>query len=163
METKKYKQKKYANDIRVRPMKLRLYPDNILRQCASSVTTFDRSLKAFLRDMVSFMKKHNGVGLAAPQVGVSSRIIVADAGGGPLGLINPRIVGREGADNMEEGCLSLPGVFIDVERNFRIEVKGQNYSGREVEFEAEGLMARVLQHEIDHLSGRLICDYEENN
>jgi len=109
--------------------------------------------------MLRFMKDRKGIGLAAPQVGVPQRIVVADIGDGPLRLVNPEIVGQGGSETAAEGCLSLPGVFVDVPRNTCIEVAARDARGHRVEFEAAGLLARVLQHEIDHLAGKLICDY----
>jgi len=153
--TKKLK----VRNLRQRPLALRLYPDPVLRQETTRVIMFDGHLDRFLRDMVRFMKERNGIGLAAPQVGVLKRVIVADVGDGPLGLINPEIVKQEGSATNLEGCLSFPGVVVEVPRNTCIEVAGQDVRGHRVEFEAIGLLARVLQHEIDHLDGKLICDY----
>ncbi len=120
---------------------------------------FDAQLDRFLRDMLRFTKDRKGIGLAAPQVGVLKRIIVADIGDGPLKLVNPELVRQEGSEIMPEGCLSIPGVCVEVARSTLVEVSGQDARGHRVEFEATGLLARVLQHEIDHLNGRLICDY----
>jgi peptide deformylase len=124
------------------------------------VIMFDRHLDRFFRDVLRFMKDRKGIGLAAPQVGVLKRIIVADIGGGPLKLVNPEIVGQHGPETMLEGCLSLPGVFVEIPRSTCIDVAAQGVRGHRVEFEATSLLARVLQHEIEHLSGKLICDYE---
>jgi len=160
MATRQKKKKLQTRDLRRRPLTLRRYPDPVLRQETTCVIMFDGHLERFLYDMLRFMKDRKGIGLAAPQVGVLQRIIVADIYGGPLSLANPEIVTREGFDTMAEGCLSLPGVLVEVPRNTCIEVAGQDARGHHVEFEAKGLLARVLQHEIDHLDGRLISDYE---
>lgn len=146
-------------DLRHGPLALRLYPDQILRQEATRVTRFDGHLDRFVRDMIILMKEHNGIGLAAPQVGVLKCIIVADIGNGPLKLVNPDIFFQEGSETREEGCLSLPDVYIDVPRSTRLLVAARDSRGLPVEYEAAGLLARVLLHEIDHLRGKLILDY----
>lgn len=106
------------------------------------------------------MYTEDGVGLAAPQVGVSKQIIVLDDGEGPINLINPEIVvkGSE-KEALEEGCLSFPGIRATVSRPTTVKVKGLNEKGESVCYEAEGLLARILQHEIDHLNATLIIDY----
>jgi len=149
-----------VHNLRQRPLALRLHPDPILRKETARVIIFDGHLDRFLRDMLRFMKDRKGIGLSAPQVGVLKRIIVADIGDGPLKLVNPEIVGQEGSETMSEGCLSLPGAFVEVSRSALVEVSGQDARGHRVEFEATGLLARVLQHEIEHLAGKLICYYE---
>ena len=163
MATRQHTRELQARYLRQRPLALRLYPDPVLRQETPPVIMFNQHLDRVLRDMLRFMKDRKGIGLAAPQVGVLQRIIVADTGDGPLRLVNPYIVGREGCDSLSEGCLSLPGIFVEVPRNTCIEVAGQGARGHRVEFEATGLLARVLQHEIDHLDGKLICDYGPNS
>jgi len=150
----------HERNLRQRPLGLRLYPDPVLRQETTRVIMFNGHLDRFLCDMLRFMKDRQGIGLAAPQVGVLQRIIVADIGDGPLKLVNPEIVTRDGSEIMEEGCLSLPSVFVEVPRSTWVQVTGQDVNGHRIEFEAIGLLARVLQHEIDHLIGKLICDYE---
>ncbi|MBA7581080.1 Peptide deformylase [subsurface metagenome] len=110
--------------------------------------------------MVVTMRKTKGVGLAAPQIGILRRLIVVDIGEGVLKLANPEIVESTGRDLMEEGCLSVPGESIEIARATKIVVKGLNAKGEAVIFNAEGLLARVIQHEIDHLNGKLIIDHE---
>lgn len=144
-----------------RPLRLRLYPDSILRRTAKPVILFDPLLADFFHVMLAFMREHRGIGLAAPQVGVLQRIIVADTGEGAVCLANPEILEQEGLDAVAEGCLSLPGTTVEVERNTRIDIRAQDHRGKKVEFEAWGLLARALQHEVDHLDGVLICDYGE--
>ena len=100
-----------------------------------------------------------GIGLAAPQVGINEAMIVVDIGQGLYKVVNPRIVKRSGKQMLEEGCLSVPGVCIKVRRARKIVVKGEDEKGRFVTIEAEGLLACVFQHEIDHLKGKLIVDY----
>ena len=147
------------NELKSRPLTLRLYPDSILREKANPVQIFNTVLKDFANDMLFFMKQHEGIGLAAPQVGILQRILVADIGESPICLVNPEIVTGSGTENMIEGCLSLPGYEVDVNRNTWIEIRGKNLKGKRVDYELEGLLARVLQHEVDHLNGILICDY----
>jgi len=159
MATRQQTEKARPRDLWKRPLALRLHPDPILRQETTRVIMFDGHLDRFFCDMLEFMKDRKGIGLAAPQVGVLERIIVADIGAGPLRLANPQIVAQESFDTRSEGCLSLPGVFVEVPRSALVEVSGKDARGHRVEFEATGLLARVLQHEIDHLDGRLICDY----
>ena len=111
-------------------------------------------------DMIEAMYQDGGVGLAAPQIGVLKRIIVLDIGEGPEYFINPEITSTGGEKvTMEEGCLSLPGIHVDVTRPDQITVKATNSNGENVEITAAGLMARVFQHEIDHLNGVLLIDH----
>jgi len=138
---------------------LRVYPDPILRQEASPIILFNRELDDLLEIMLLVMKNHRGIGLAAHQIGIARRIVVADIGQGPLKLVNPEIVTQAGDETMPEGCLSLPGSFAQIRRNTCIEVHARDSRGKPFRFEAVGLLARVLQHEIDHLNGKLICDY----
>lgn len=99
-----------------------------------------------------------GVGLSAIQIGLPLQIIVADIGEGPIAIINPKIVSHEGKETEKEGCLSLPGIYAEVERWEKVKAIGLNKEGKRVEVEAQGLMARVFQHEIDHLHGILFID-----
>ena len=103
-----------------------------------------------------------GIGLAAPQVGVLFQIIVVDIGESPIALINPKILARTGKDNDKEGCLSLPGIYAEVERSSWVKVAALNREGKTVGIEANGLLSRVLQHEIDHLNGILFIDRVKN-
>jgi peptide deformylase len=142
---------------------VRQYPDPVLRTPAREVTEFDESLTALVERMARVMQTASGIGLAAPQLGVLQRVLVyqADEDAEPLALVNPRIVASsEELDTMEEGCLSLDaaGVTIDIERPARVTVEARTPAGDEVRIEADGLEARVLQHESDHLDGVLILD-----
>jgi peptide deformylase len=142
-------------------LKLEMYPGSkILRQVAADVTDFGKATQNLASQMLDFMRKNNGVGLAAPQIGLSEKIIVAEVDKSDICIINPEIKNTAGSDFMEEGCLSLPGKCVNIKRNSEIEVKGMGVNGKEINMSAKGLMARVLQHEIDHLNGILICDYE---
>ena len=109
--------------------------------------------------MLLTMYTFNGIGLAAPQVGSSFQIIVADIGEGVVKLANPRIIKSKGEDRLAEGCLSLPDINVQIKRPYEILVEGLNDKGQRIEIKAKGLLARVIQHEIDHLRGRLIIDY----
>ncbi|HLU25385.1 MAG TPA: peptide deformylase [Longimicrobiales bacterium] len=141
---------------------IRILGDPVLRRRAEPVTVIDDEIRRLVEDMVETMYDADGVGLAAPQVGVSRRVIVVDTrepGVPKLALINPEIVERsDELDRGEEGCLSIPGLKEIVERPDRVVVEAQDTSGQPVRIEAEGLLARVLQHEVDHLDGILFID-----
>jgi len=133
--------------------------NHILRDQAKPVGEINDAIIMLLDDMLETMYEAQGVGLAAPQIGISKQLIVADSGdGNVLQLINPCIVETVGSCLDVEGCLSIPGVFGEVSRAVMITVKALEKSGREIEFVAEGLLARILQHEIDHLHGTLFID-----
>lgn len=134
------------------------YPDPILRKKSEPVEEVSEEIKQLVEDMAETMYEARGIGLAAVQIGVLKRVIVISVGEGLTALLNPEIVESEGETRMEEGCLCLPGVLIEIERKEKIKVKGFNEKGEKVVIDAEGLMARALQHEIDHLSGGLIVD-----
>lgn len=141
-------------------LNVRLYGDPVLRRVAEPVPAVTPELKTIIADMVDSMWHQVGIGLAAPQVGISLRIVVMDDGkGGASALINPVITDRGGAVREEEGCLSLPGIFADVERSKWVRVSAQDEAGQPVSFEAQGLRAKVIQHEIDHLDGVLFVDH----
>ena len=136
------------------------YPNPVLRRKAVSIHDIDEDIRRLSDDMIEAMYLDEGVGLAAPQVGVSKRLIVLDVGQGPMTLINPEIFrSEEEQHTVEEGCLSLPGIRIDIARPTQIIVRGIDDKGETREIQAEGLIARVLQHEIDHLNGILIIDH----
>jgi peptide deformylase len=146
---------------------IKRYPDPFLRKRSEDVNKIDDSLQELISDMLSAMEEERGIGLAAPQIGLSKRVIVAsveDRKFNRLALINPVIVRLSGeTDVMEEGCLSLPGVNADVERSIEAVVHATTKNGRMVEISAKGLLARVLQHEIDHLDGILFIDRLNQN
>jgi peptide deformylase len=142
---------------------VRQFPDPVLRTPANEVTDFDEALGALVARMTRVMQAASGIGLAAPQLGVLQRVLVfqADEDAEPVALVNPRIVSTsEETDTMEEGCLSIDaaGVTVDVERPARVTVEARSPEGEELRIEAEGLEARVVQHESDHLDGVLILD-----
>lgn len=132
--------------------------DKVLKEKAQPVAKIDRRIKTLLDDMLETMYAADGVGLAAPQVGVSTRIIVLDIGEGPIELINPELTLKEGCELGPEGCLSVPGMYGDVERYAKVTVEGLNRSGKKIRINGEGLLARALQHEIDHLEGILFIE-----
>jgi peptide deformylase len=124
--------------------------------------TFDAALQQLATDMLETMYAAPGVGLAATQVNVHQRMLVADVSethDRPQVFVNPEILSREGLAVREEGCLSVPGVFDEVERAARIKVRAQDVTGQTFELDAEGLLAVCVQHEIDHLDGKLFVDY----
>lgn len=140
------------------------YPDPVLKQVAAPVTCFDEDLASLAEDMAETMYAAPGVGLAAPQVGVSQRLIVLDCSPrdeerGLLVAVNPEILAREGNCCEEEGCLSVPQYYAKVERAAHIQVRFQDVAGQAHEIEAEGLWAVCFQHEIDHLDGILFVDH----
>jgi len=130
----------------------------VLRQEAVTVKRFGENLNALLDDMYFTMKKNEGVGLAAPQIGISKRIIVMDDGSGLLELINPEIVKSKGKQIDLERCLSVPDRGGKVKRAMNVTVRGQDRDGNIITIDAKGFTARILQHEIDHLHGRLFID-----
>ena len=140
------------------------HPDPVLRERAKEVTKFNASLHKLLDDMAETMYDADGVGLAAPQVGILKRVFVVDADEehGLLELINPEIVSREGEQLGAEGCLSIPGLQGDVKRAFRVTIKAQDRHGNPVQYEGSELLARAFQHELDHLNGVLFLDLAES-
>ncbi|WP_041722582.1 peptide deformylase [Caldicellulosiruptor saccharolyticus] len=138
--------------------KIRIYEDEILRKKSKTVEKFDKRLHDLLDDMKETMYEANGIGLAAPQVGILKRAIVVDPGDGAIELVNPQIEYSEGSQIDIEGCLSVPNVWGEVERPKKVIVRGQNRHGEEIKIEAEDLLARALCHEIDHLDGILFID-----
>ncbi len=140
-------------------LKIRWYGDPVLRKKSVAVKKVTDEHRALLSSMAQLMYADQGIGLAAPQVGVNLNMIVVDIGGGLYKLINPAIRRREGDYSIEEGCLSVPGVCIKVPRSRKILVEALDERGKEIEVEAEELFACVIQHEMDHLRGKLIIDY----
>ena len=141
------------------------YPDKRLRVQATDVTRFDAELKQLVNDMAETMYAAPGVGLAAPQIGVPLRLFIVDVATGddePSDLrtfINPELVELIGKVEWEEGCLSFPGIHEEVERAERVRVKALDVEGKPFELEADGLLAIAIQHEYDHLDGRLLVDH----
>jgi len=140
-------------------LEIKKYPDPILRQKAQEVGEIADEIEKLKKDMAETMAKTGGAGLAAPQVGHLKRIITVQTDKDPLELINPKIIkkSRE-TEVVEEGCLSFPGLWLKIRRAKRVEVRARDKAGREVQIAAQGLQARALQHEIDHLDGILFID-----
>ncbi len=132
--------------------------DDILLKKCKTVVNFDKKLHILLDDMYETMVKADGVGLAAPQVGILKRAVVVDTGEGKTELINPEIIDESGSQIDSEGCLSVPKVFGTVERPMNVKVRAQDRDGNWFEIEGEGLTARAFCHEIDHLDGKLFTD-----
>lgn len=133
--------------------------DPVLRKRSKDITKITQRLRSLIKDMLETMYDAKGVGLAAPQVGILERLIIIDVGDGPIALINPRIVSREGKVKDVEGCLSLPGRNEYITRAEKVSVIGIDPSGKKVNMEGTDLLARAFQHEIDHLDGILFIDY----
>ncbi len=136
------------------------FGDDILRKKCRTVTVFDEKLTTLLDDMVQTLESADGVGLAAPQVGILKRAIVVDIrdGKGHIELINPEIISSDGKQLGDEGCLSAPGEWGRVERPMRVVIKAMDRTGKEITVKGEGLLARTLCHEVDHLDGILFTD-----
>ncbi|HAZ61564.1 MAG TPA: peptide deformylase [Gammaproteobacteria bacterium] len=138
------------------------HPDPRLRTRAAPVEAFDATLERLVEDLLETMYAAPGIGLAATQVDVHRRVLVADVSreqDQPICLVNPVLLETVGEEEMEEGCLSVPGVYETVQRADRIRVRAQNVRGEFFEFDADGLLAVCIQHEMDHLEGRLFVDY----
>jgi len=138
------------------------FPDKRLRKKALPVETVDESISALVRDMLETMYKAPRIGLAATQVNVHKRVVVIDISeekDQPLCLINPEILEKDGTEEMDEGCLSVPGVFEKVSRAEKIRFKALDREGNPFEMEVDGLLAVCVQHELDHLEGKLFVDY----
>lgn len=143
-------------------MTIRIYGDPCLRKKSAEVKSIGPGERLFIKALMAAMYENKGVGLAAPQVGINQQIFVADTGDGmgPQAFINPKLVKKSTiTQKMEEGCLSIPGVNISVKRPAKILVKYTDEDGQLIEREMDGLLARVFQHESDHLHGKLIIDY----
>lgn len=145
---------------------IRMRDDEILRKRCKEVTKFDEKLGILLDDMYETMTKADGVGLAAPQVGILKRVVVINVGNGRIELINPEIIETEGEQDGAEGCLSFPGLFGNVKRPYKVKVKAQDRNGRKFIVEGEELLARAFCHECDHLDGHvfteLVTEYLKN-
>ena len=139
---------------------IKKYGEPILRHICEPVEKVSEAERNVFASMAETMYKHRGIGLACPQMGLNKKLIVADAGSGLITLANPEILEKEGIEDfLEEGCLSLPGISVNVKRPTQVFVEGLDRKGNKIHLKATGLLARVLQHEIDHLNGILILDY----
>jgi len=141
--------------------KVLIYPDKRLLTKTETVTEITPEILMIVDELFAIMYKEDGVGLAANQVGILKRILVMDTvgnGKNPLCLINPEIVSREGEAVGAEGCLSFPGIYLEIKRSERVVVKALNQKGETFELKADGLLARCVQHEMDHLDGKVFVD-----
>ena len=140
-------------------LSMRRYGDPILRLLAAPVAAVTPEIKTLIADMAETMWHQVGIGLAAPQIGVSLRIFVMDDGKrGARAIVNPVVTERGGVVKEEEGCLSLPGIFAEIERSKSLHIEGLDGEGQPISFEAQGLQAKIIQHELDHLDGVLFID-----
>ncbi len=144
-------------------LEIRKFPDEVLKRKALPVEEINGKLQRLIDDMIETMYRAPGIGLAAPQVGVSRRLIVLDVGykdgkSSLITIINPELTLTDEIIDSEEGCLSVPGHIVNIKRSAKVLVRGIDREGKPLEIEAEGLLARALQHEIDHLDGILILD-----
>ena len=138
------------------------YPNPILKKKSEPVEVFDDELAGFVEKMFASMRNHEGVGLAAPQVGVLKKIAVVEYDGKSYVLINPKIVDQKGIQEGEEGCLSFPGIYAHVTRPQWVKIEAQDVTGAIQTYEAEGYTARAFLHEMDHLNGKVFIDYLSN-
>ena len=134
----------------------------VLKEVCAPVEHVDKRIRTLLDDMAETMYEAGGVGLAAPQVGEAIRVVVIDVGKGLIELINPVITFREGSAKDTEGCLSVPNYYGEVERSARVKVEFLNRRGKRQHLTADGLLARCIQHELDHLEGQLFIDIAES-
>ena len=143
-------------------LKIRILPDPVLRQNARKVNKIDGSIQKLIDDMIDTMHTNAGVGLAAPQIGVSLRVAVIEMPGEELiTLINPEIVKRQGEKVVQEACLSVPGYQGEIKRSVTVKVKALDRQGKEFRLKGEELLAQALEHEIDHLNGIVYVDHIE--
>jgi len=148
-----------ARRLALRKLSLRIHPDSVLRQPCTPVERFDSTLRDLLAEMRSLMLANGGIGLAGPQVGLTQKLFIGEIESRQLALINPVLQPGAETETMIEGCLSLPGVRVSVRRPARVSVAGFDPHGQRVTWDVDGLWARVIQHETDHLHGTLILDY----
>ncbi len=134
------------------------HPDPLLRETSQVIDEVNDSVRQLARDMFETMDAHQGIGLAAPQVGILDRILVVGVKSRRLVLINPELLSVDGSEEMAEGCLSIPNIHVDVTRPSVIRVRALDEFGQVQEYQESGLLARVIQHEMDHLNGVLIID-----
>jgi peptide deformylase len=136
-----------------------LCPDSLLTKPCELVTEFDQSLTELVDDMYETMDYYSGIGLAAPQIGLLKQLLVVDFNDRKFALVNPILTIKEGSSINDEGCLSLPNMLVTVERFSHIEVQAQDLKGNHITLDERGFIATIIQHEMDHLIGRLITDY----
>jgi len=142
--------------------RIKVFGNPVLREKCSDVKEIDGKIKKLIKDLVDTMKNSSGVGIAANQIGVLKKVAVVDIGDELIELINPKIIKREGETEQQEGCLSFYSLSCLIKRAEKISIITKNSKGQKVKINAEGLLARAIQHEIDHLNGVLIIDYASN-
>ncbi|MEM7322281.1 MAG: peptide deformylase [Actinomycetota bacterium] len=145
------------------PYQVRVFGDPVLRKIAEEVTNVDGKLVKLVDDMLETMYAEPGIGLAAPQIGVQRRLFVYDIGEGPEAIVNPVITESRGEWTFEEGCLSVPGLFWEIVRPKEIHLTGHDLDGNEVSIEADELLSRLFQHELDHLDGIMLIDHLDDD
>jgi peptide deformylase len=138
---------------------IKKYPDPVLKKTCQPLEEINKKDKILFEEMVFTMQFYHGIGLAAPQIGIPRQLIIVSNEDKIIKFANPKIIEVKGEDIFEEGCLSVPETFVKINRPYEIKVIGLNEEGKIIEFKAKGLVARVFQHEIDHLNGKLIIDY----
>lgn len=143
----------------IRTYELKIYPASMLRRKAKSITRVTDEIRDIMQGMFHVMRRHQGLGLAAPQIGLELRLAIVDTGEGVMKMVNPILLEKKGRDAMDEACLSLPSITVRVKRAKHVRVEYMNEWGESVRKNITGLTARAVQHEIDHLNGRLIVDY----
>ena len=153
---------KNNNEVIDTGLKILKYPNPILKQNSEPVTVFDDELAEFVQKLFLTMRASNGVGLAAPQVGISKRVAVVEYEDKSYVLINPKIISEDGEQDGEEGCLSFPGIYANLKRPMKVKVQAQDVNGNLNIYEGEGYTARAFLHEMDHLDGRVFIDYLSN-
>jgi len=139
--------------------KICIYGDSVLRKKAKAIKRVGAEEKKILDEMLSAMRKAGGIGLAAPQIGLRKRLIVVEYEDALLMLANPKIIKKEGTDFLEEGCLSFPEIMIKIKRPKKVIIEALDKNNKKTKIEADYILSRALQHEIDHLNGKLIIDY----
>ena len=140
-------------------LSLKIYGEPILRKKTARIDKFDSALEEIFNQMVRIMRVHKGIGLAATQVGLDTQIFIVDIGDGVYKICNPQIIKKKGWQTQEEGCLSLPGIMVNVKRPNKIVLRHQDVKGKTCQIECDGLLSRAIQHELDHINGKLIIDY----
>ncbi|MFH1621986.1 MAG: peptide deformylase [Candidatus Omnitrophota bacterium] len=140
-------------------LKIHTYGDSVLRKKSKPFNSVGNAEKVLAEKMAKLMYSSGGIGLAAPQVGINKQLVIVDVGQGLFKLFNPKVKTKTGSESIEEGCLSVPGITVKVKRPKRVFIEGINELNKKVSFWADDLFARALQHEIDHLKGKLIVDY----
>ena len=142
--------------------KVKTYPDSALKMQSEDVEHFDENLAEFIKKLRDTMDAHDGVGLAAPQVGVLKKIALVEFEDALYVLINPKLLKQEGVQEGDEGCLSFPGIYAPVKRPMRVSISSRDTSGAELVYDVEGFLARAFLHEMDHLEGRLFIEHLSN-